>query len=29
VLDPPHVRESVLKAAQKLQRVLSTAPTRG
>jgi predicted DNA-binding transcriptional regulator YafY len=29
VIDPPHVRESVLKAAQKLQRVLSTAPSRG
>jgi predicted DNA-binding transcriptional regulator YafY len=29
VVDPPHVRESVLQAAQKLQRLLSTAPTRG
>jgi predicted DNA-binding transcriptional regulator YafY len=29
VVDPPHVRESVLQAAQKLQRLLSTAPARG
>ena len=28
VLDPPHVRESVLKAAKKLQRSFTRAPAR-